>query len=507
MADCGGRRLAVGNRIMKLNDKRHIILLVLYGIIVYLAIWGVTSHARDVFRLPIAVWAAIGAVGGCGAMLEILMHLRIRKALNQMKHQIEKMSQTAEVGLVMIDEQWSVEGMPSILNRYLTLIRDRMNQLKREHKELDLLVRAVDAEKHNTEAIIQSISDAVIVVNAFGELTLANQQAQELFGFELAERKSHPVEDVITDSMLLGLLSPARWENREPVRFEYELAIAGREKPGVFVITVSPVYIRKDELWALSMTLHDVTQERELAQLKNDFVNHVSHELRTPLSSIKAYVELLLDGDIQTAEGRTDFYRIIEAETDRLDRFIGNLLNLSRIESGLMSVEFTEVNLNEELRQAVELVRFIAEEKAIGLRVVSGQEPIWIRADRDLLRQVILNLLSNAIKYTSSAGNVVVTIGTDASESTCWLEVQDSGLGISEEDRGRIFDKFYRCGGSNSGGTGLGLTLVKKVVEQIHHGRIEVDSTPGTGSTFTAYLPITPEVSEMEKSEEQEILV
>jgi two-component system, OmpR family, phosphate regulon sensor histidine kinase PhoR len=489
-------------------NKTHIVLLFLYGLIVVLAIWGLVSQT-GYSHLPIAIWASIGAVGACGAMLEILAHIRTKTALRQMKDQIQKMSKIAEVGLVMLDEQWPVEGLAGMLNEYLTLIRKKMNGLARERKELGLLVQAVDAEKHNTEAVVRSISDAVVVVNSYGELTLANRRAEELFGFDLAARKGCGAEEVISDPKLLELLDPGRWKDPEPFRFEYELKQSARPGSDFFVITVSPVFIRNDELWALTLTLHDVTQERQLAQLKNDFVNHVSHELRTPLSSIKAYVELLLDGDIQTTSGRNEFYQIIELEVERLDRFIGNMLNLSRIESGLMAVEFSRRNLNEELRQAIQLVQYIAREKSIELEHVPPSEEMWVWADGDLLRQMILNLLSNAIKYTPPDGRVHLRAGLSGDRETYWICVQDTGIGFEAEEREKIFDKYYRSynGKELSGGTGLGLALVKKVVEQIHGGRIEVESTPGQGSKFMVCLPVKPRLFQTDVEVEQEAVV
>jgi two-component system phosphate regulon sensor histidine kinase PhoR len=478
---------------MIFSNKTHIALLFLYGLIVSLAVWGLVSQT-GYSHLPIAMWAAIGAVGACGAMLEILLHIRTRNALQQMKDQIQRMSKSAEVGLVMIEEQWPVEGLAGMLNEYLTLIRQKMNGLARERKDLDLLVQAVDAEKHNTEAIVRSTSDAVVVINSYGELTLANRLAEEVFGFELAAKKGCLIEEVIPDPKLSALLDPGRWKDANPFTFEYELALAGQNGSKYFVITLSPVFIGNDELWALAMTLHDITQERQLAQLKNDFVNHVSHELRTPLSSIKAYIELLLDGDIRTSSGRNDFYHIIQSEAERLDRFIENMLNLSRIESGMMSVEFSRRNLIDDLQQAVELVRYIAQEKSVALDHVLPETEMWVWADGDLLRQVILNLLSNAVKYTPPGGKVGLEAGMNETGEEYWICVQDTGVGIEAADLEKIFDKFYRSynGKELSGGTGLGLSLVKKVVEKLHGGRIEVESATGRGSKFTVRMPVKP---------------
>jgi PAS domain S-box-containing protein len=494
---------------MIFSDKKHTIFLILYGIIVFLAVWGIVVSADNASKLPIEIWAAIGAVGASGAMLEILTHLRTRDTLNQMKEQIRRMSQSAEVGLVMVDQQYTVEGMPGILNQYLILLRDKINQLKQERKELNLLISAVDAEKQNTEAIIRNISDAVVVINTFGELSLVNSQAEELFGFKLSENRHRQATEIFANPAIRKFLDITTWKTREPVRLECPIKVPGRETPGIFVVTISPVYINVNELWALTMTLHDVTQERELAQLKNDFVNEVSHELRTPLSSIKAYIELLLDGDMQTPQGRLEFYRIIQTEADRLDRFIANMLNLSRIESGSIAVEFSEIDINDELAQAVDLIRYITEEKSITLTFHPSPDKLLVQGDRDLLRQTILNLLSNAVKYTPNHGQVNLTVESMPENGLYHITVEDSGIGISPDDLEHIFDKFYRCGDGKklSGGTGLGLSLVKKVVEQIHHGKVHAQSLPGQGSKFIIDLPTNPMTSQSPNQHREEILV
>jgi len=490
---------------MLVANKTHIVLLVLYALVVFMAVYGVVSNTSDTNHLPIAVWAALGTVGASGAMLEILVHLRTRNSLNQMKDQIRRMGKCGQVGLVMLEDQWPVEGLAGILNEYLILIQGKMDKLTRERKELDLLVGAVDAEKHNTEAIVWNISDAVLVANSFGELTLANRLAEDLFGFELPKSLNRPIEEVLSDTRLVDLLRPGRWKENDPVRFEYNLIPAGGKDRKYFIVSVVPVFIRTQELWAVAMTLHDVTREHEVEQLKSDFVNQVSHELRTPLSSIKAYIELLLDGDIKTASGRTEFYQIIKGESERLDRFIENMLNLSRIESGLLAVEPVPVDVSEELRQSVDLVRYVAKEKSIEIDLSGVPAELRVWADRDLVRQVILNLLSNAIKYTPSQGRVTLSAGWESEGTYGWFAVQDTGIGIAAEDRDKIFDKFYRSGGKEmSGGTGLGLALVKKVVEQIHNGRVEVESVPGTGSKFIVRLPLSrPTASEPGPTQEE----
>jgi two-component system, OmpR family, phosphate regulon sensor histidine kinase PhoR len=160
----------------------------------------------------------------------------------------------------------------------------------------------------------------------------------------------------------------------------------------------------------------------------------------------------------------------------------------------MMAVEFTKLKLNDALDQSIALVQYVAREKSIDLENVPLPEPTWVWADGDLLRQAVLNLLSNALKYTPIGGKVTLTAGQSSDGPSYWVRVADTGVGIAGDELDRVFDKFYRSynGRQLSGGTGLGLSLVKHVVEQIHGGRIEVDSQPGHGSTFTLYLPVQP---------------
>ncbi len=479
---------------MALANKTHLVLLILYSIIAVLAMWGLVSQSDNFARVPIAIWTSIGAVSACGAMLEILIIIRTRSALRMMKDQIKRLSENAQVGLVMLEDQWPVEGLASILNEYLTLLHQKMEAILQQQRELDLLISAGTADQQNTEAMIRSISDAVVVVNAFGELILANTLAEKLFDIDIKRDKLKPVFDVIKDEKLQTFLMPERWRGVEPIKIEYEREIDG--KVHTFNVTFSPVYINRDELWAIVMTLDDITHDRELAEMKADFVNLVSHELRTPLSSIKAYTEMLIEGEINTYEGRMEFYQTIADEADRLNGFIENILNLSKIESG-MPVNFSEIDLNSELEKAYQLVQCLAKKKSVLLDYHPLDANVKVWADGDLLRQAVLNLLSNAIKYTDSGGSVSFSVSLDGKGEYYFICVEDTGRGMTRDEAEKIFDKFYRAQSNSEGisGTGLGLTLVKKVVEDIHNGKIELESKLGEGTKFKLILPINPQLN------------
>lgn len=232
--------------------------------------------------------------------------------------------------------------------------------------------------------------------------------------------------------------------------------------------------------------LHDVTKEREVADMKNDFVSSVSHELRTPLTSIKAYIEMLIDGDADDEKTTREFYEVIQNEANRLGRLIDNILNISRIESGLVKVNKQPLSLTVVLKEAMEVIAPQAKMKRI--KLVEQLTPVFYQtqADHDMLYQAVLNLLSNAVKYTPEEGSITVQTLVDEGKRTVTAKITDTGVGIPPKDLPFVFDKFYRAEANNrmAKGTGLGLSLVKQIIETVHRGRIFVESRQNQGSTF-----------------------
>jgi two-component system phosphate regulon sensor histidine kinase PhoR len=233
----------------------------------------------------------------------------------------------------------------------------------------------------------------------------------------------------------------------------------------------------------------DITPQRETGRQHAEFVSAVSHEVKTPLASIKAYVELLADGDVTDQATREEFLGVINSQAERLQRLIDNLLNLARIESGVVKVNKECSSLNELLKDVLDVVRPAAEQKRIDLR--ADLSPMYLAAlvDRDQMSQAAINLLSNAIKYTPEGGTV--TLRSRIVDDRVQFDVEDSGVGISPEDSERVFQKFYRVN-SHTGmapGTGLGLPLARSIVEEVHGGTLALRSEVGRGSTFTVTLP------------------
>jgi two-component system phosphate regulon sensor histidine kinase PhoR len=238
------------------------------------------------------------------------------------------------------------------------------------------------------------------------------------------------------------------------------------------------------------IVLHDTTELRRLERLRQEFVANVSHELKTPLSSIKAYAETLLNGALGDPENAQKFVGRIEEQADRLHALIQDMLSLARIESVQQPFVINPVNVEDVVRACVEDQRSRAEAKQIDISLDLPESALRVRADEEGLRIILSNLIDNAVKYTPEGGQVTVHWRSDGEMVS--IDVIDSGIGISREDQSRVFERFYRVDKARSrelGGTGLGLSIVKHLA-QAFGGAVDVQSSPGLGSTFSVHLPV-----------------
>jgi len=230
-------------------------------------------------------------------------------------------------------------------------------------------------------------------------------------------------------------------------------------------------------------------QLRELDRLKDEFVSLVSHELRTPLTSIRGYVELLLEEEGQLDDDQRRFLEIVNRNSERLLALVADLLFLAQIDAGKPGIELGRVDLNRIVEECIEASSPVADSKGIDLSLQARRLP-KLEGDPARLAQVLDNLVSNALKFTPSGGSVELRLRAEDGQAV--LEVQDTGLGIPEEEQGQLFERFFRSSSSTEAaipGTGLGLTITKAIVER-HGGTIEVESAPNAGTTVRVRLPL-----------------
>jgi two-component system phosphate regulon sensor histidine kinase PhoR len=390
-----------------------------------------------------------------------------------------------------------VNELSEAINKHFGGNRSYIEELEEQIKDLQLKIQLLRRQKGNTDAIIYGIRDAVIVIDEFDKLLMANDAAGKLFNFDYKSSQHKPISELVSSEItkagekeFADFLCQSRQSKARHTR--REIVFSNENGSKTFDCIVSCIYDEGERVCGIVAVLHDITREKEISQMKNDFVNHVSHELKTPLASISAYSEMLVDGEADDEQTRKEFYSVIQSQAKRLNRLIEDILNTSRIESGLIKVEKSPVSLTILIEEQLQMIKSYAEEKNIK---IIGQKPIvfdQVYADKDMISQVIINLLSNAVKYTPSGGTVKIETEVDEIAGLVRVSITDTGVGIPEDEIEHIFDKFYRVGANKkqAKGTGLGLNLVKQIVEKAHDGRVFVTSKPGVGSTFGFELPL-----------------
>lgn len=237
------------------------------------------------------------------------------------------------------------------------------------------------------------------------------------------------------------------------------------------------------------MIFRNLRRELKFAQLKSDFVSNVSHELRTPLALISMFAETLELGRVKSEEKRAQYYSIISSESQRLSRIVNTILNFSKMEAGKREFKFETIDLNDVAKKIVDNYAFHLKNKSFSLITSFDDQKLMCDADAEAIEETIINLIDNAVKYSKDKKEIEITTGADESKVFCF--VKDQGIGITQEDQEKVFDKFFRASKGlvhDVKGTGMGLSIVSQIVKA-HGGEIKLESSPGKGSKFTIFLP------------------
>jgi len=339
--------------------------------------------------------------------------------------------------------------------------------------------------RKRAEAILQSTADGLLVYSAGGQITFVNNTAALMLAI--------PIEELLdTNRDLWSICGLEPLDTFDPQRGGSQVREVTLEEPVHRVVDVrtDPVIDDHGMYLGFVATFHDVTAEREIGRMKNEFVSTVSHELRTPLTSIKGYVDLILDEEAgEINEIQREFLSIVKENSDRLVDLINDLLDISRIESGRIHLKVQPLQVAERIKGAVDTFRAVLEQNGRTVTVEVPDDLPRAAGDPDRVGQVLINFISNAIKYSPEGGNVWVRAQAD--EEFVKISVTDEGIGIAEEDMEQLFTKFYRVDSKLTreiGGTGLGLSIVKSIIELLG-GEVGAQSTLGEGSTFWFTLP------------------
>ncbi len=366
--------------------------------------------------------------------------------------------------------------------RQLTLEAERL-RMEREDRLLEIAF-----EKTRMNTIINSITDGVLVVNREGETVLFNPAALkylELNEIKIEENiidKLHPKIASIINKFLLG---------KEQTAKSFSVQIELKPNREFFVeATASSVAHPNGSLAGVAVVLKDITELKKIEFLKSQFVSMVSHELKAPIAAVYGYLKLLNDDSIEIQQDKKKkFLERSQVRLDGLLKMVNDLLDISRLEIDTVQREIKDINVEEIIEGIIELFNFEIKTKNISVEIKHNDKQQTLKADREEINQVITNLISNSIKYNKRDGKI--NINLNSSDSYLIVEIEDTGIGLKPDEREKLFHEFFRAKNEltkDISGTGLGLTIVKRIVDS-YSGKIEVESEFNKGTKIKVYLP------------------
>ena len=335
-------------------------------------------------------------------------------------------------------------------------------------------------ERGKLEAVLRHMTDAVLLVDKAGKVTLANPASEKLFHTPTEQALGRSLVEVVRQHQFVELWRASRESGKQQIS-------TIETSPERYFVQGTATPLESSLPGSTLLVFQDLTRIHRLETVRRDFVSNVSHELRTPLASLKALTETLQEGALEDPPAARRFLQRMEDEIDNLTQMVRELLDLSRIESGRVPFDRRPVNPLIMLGNAVERMRLQAERGGLTLQIDVSESLPEVMADAERIEAVLVNLLHNAIKFTKPGGQIVVGARPDNGQVV--FSVRDTGIGIMPEDLARIFERFYKADQSRSGGgTGLGLSIARHTIEG-HKGHIWAESYPGQGSTFFFSLP------------------
>ena len=360
-----------------------------------------------------------------------------------------------------------------------------LETLTDRHREIEERLREGE---FSVQAVFGAMLDGLVVVDDQRRVRMMNRESKRMFGLEKVE-PGEPLLEVIRHASIDRLVAEAI-RARQPRRESIQMSRGpsdGREME----VSAVPLGENSTQMDGAVVLFHDVTQLRQMEEMRREFVANVSHELRTPLSIFRGYLETLLDDPQQPPGELLRILEIMERHSDRLNALVEDVLSLARLESPGAELDLSEVDLVELLPSIMRDWERKFQAKQLTSRLDLPENLPLIEAEESRLQEVIYNLLDNAVKYSDPGSQISLQASVEGDRVR--ISVADQGTGIREADLPRIFERFYRADKGRSreqGGTGLGLSIVKHIV-QLHGGTVEAESEPGKGTTISVLLPIS----------------
>jgi two-component system phosphate regulon sensor histidine kinase PhoR len=369
------------------------------------------------------------------------------------------------------------DAPPSALPLDVPSLADLSNAVQALVTTFDEQLASLEAERARLAAVLEQLSDGVLIADPNGYIQFANPAAERLFGENLVGRS-------VVEALRHHQLVRAWQRGQESGEIQSESIELPTQRKFLQAIIAPDRFTEGGTL----LLIQDFTRLRHLETVRRDFISNLSHELRTPLASLRALVETLQEGALEDPPAARHFLDQMQTEVDALTQMATELLELSRIEAGRVALDLAPVAAGELLDSAARRMRLQAERAALTLKVACPDDLPPVRGDRARLEQVLVNLIHNAVKFTRPGGEIALL--AESTSGGVRFAVRDSGVGIPAEDLPRIFERFYKSDRSRSGGgTGLGLSIARHIVEA-HGGKIWAESEEGKGSTFYFVLPV-----------------
>lgn len=425
---------------------------------------------RAIYRQLLLLVAGVSVLA---ALLSWFISRRVTQPLTALK------AGAARFARGEFDEALPVPDSDEIAN-----LAEALNEMARQ---CAYRIQAMEQQRNEQDAVFSSMMEGVLAIDSELRIISMNDAASKLLQVDPTTTKGRPILEAVRNTALRDFMRSALLSE---IPVEAELAVGQRE-PLLLKVQGTMLHDGSGRAMGAVIVLNDVTRLRRLEEVRQDFVANVSHELKTPITSIKGFVETLLDDPAPSPENTRRFLQIIEKQANRLDAIIEDLLSLSRLEQskGAISLKIERAPVLPILEAAVELCQHQADARSIRIQIECPPD-LSAHVNPPLLEQGLINLINNAVKYSDDRQSVYVHAYEE--NATLMIEVIDEGAGIHANEMDRIFERFYRVDKARSrdqGGTGLGLSIVKHIA-QVHSGNVTVSSTPGEGSTFTLRLPL-----------------
>ena len=411
----------------------------------------------------------------------------VLQELSRLPGSIQKHQQVARAVSDLVAqnvEQRVTLAKQEFAQRYNSLVQER----RKTEAVLERKYQQTLTEKKQTTAVLESIAEGLVVVNPKGHVVMMNSAAERLLGMKQQARIGKPLLNDLRDEQLVSMV-------RDSAQGEREIVVTANQDSTKKVLRASNAVVTDEHGSTVGMVavLSDVTKQRELEEMKSEFLSKVSHELRTPLVAMRHALSILIDqvaGPL--SEEQQKFLEISQRNLDRLHQLINDLLDLSKLEAKKMELRLAPTAIGAVIASVCESMEAWAKSKRVTLTARPANGVPEVPADAARIGQVLTNLVGNAIKFTPENGRVTVEAKVSADGGSLEVSVADTGIGIATEDLPKLFNRFQQVGersASDISGTGLGLAISKEIVE-LHRGRIWAESHQSQGARFLFTLPI-----------------